>query len=247
MRGAMKSPAGHPAFLRLLRESEVCFLIPWHPEMEADEGEEFSGAPPALAMWQNERGPHVPVFCNMERAQEALERMHGDDGAPRWIIGSMNGADLLEILGQKRHALVLNPACETGEVYLNSQTVKNLAPGLALPKTEQARREALAYVGPADYPTDLVQALFTLMKSLPTVKTAWLFAGNDLTSTGKPVYVVCVHATGDVQRVTTDITLVCQAASPPTHDTGVAMLDEASAAANLKRFLPFYRAAGKPG
>ena len=143
MRGAMKSPAGHPAFLRLLRESEVCFLMPWHPELEADEGEEFSGAPPALAVWQNERGPHVPVFCTTERAQEALERMHPGDDAPRWIIGAMNGADLLGILSKRKHALVINPSCETGEVYLNSQIVRNLAPGLSLPKKGESRSSAV--------------------------------------------------------------------------------------------------------
>jgi SseB protein C-terminal domain/SseB protein N-terminal domain len=242
MRGAMKSPAGHPAFLRKLRESEICFLMPYHPELEADEGEEFSGPPPALAVWNGERGAHVPVFCSMERAQEALERMHPEDDRTRWIIGSMQGADLLAILGQKKQAMVLNPSCETGEVYLNATTVKNLAPGLILPKKGQSRRSAVSYVPPEDYPTDLVQALFTLMKTLPPVQAAWLFENTEIEEGEKPVYVICVHATGERQRVTTDVTLVAEAATPDTHSVGVALVNEQSAAANLKRFLPFYRA-----
>jgi hypothetical protein len=246
MRGAMKSPAGHPAFLRLLREAEICFLMPYHPELEADEGEEFTGPPPALAVWSNERGAHVPVFCSMERAQEALERMHPEGDATRWIIGSMNGADLLDILRRQKHALVLNPSCETGEVYLNALTVKNLAPGLSLPRKGSSRSSTVSYVPPEDYPTDLVQALFTLMKTLPAVQAAWLFLNEETGPEEKPVYVICVHATGDHQRVTTDVTLVGQAAAPPTHDTGVALVNDKAAAENTKRFLPFYRAAEPP-
>ena len=241
--GALRGPQGNPELFRQLRAAELAFLLPYHPEMEG-KAELKNGDAFPIVVWGNDRGQFVPVFTSMGRADEALETVKAGDR--KYSVAEMKGQWLFEVLcGMKRQA-VLNPACGTGEVYLNLKVVTMLADGSMFQPAEPPDREegTVQIVNPADYPTDLLQPIFQFLRGRPEAKAAWLFERPLPPGAKDRYFVFAVLVAGDAKVLKQDFNVVGSGTSQAPGGFGVMVLDpkDPTHAELVQKFQPFYAA-----
>jgi len=97
-----RGPEARPEFFRLLRESELSFLLPYHPEIEGEEMELKNGDPmPPFVVWQNKKGSFIPVFTSDARADAAVAKQTEERRFQKcpYSVGSMNG-EVLFVTGR---------------------------------------------------------------------------------------------------------------------------------------------------
>jgi hypothetical protein len=126
---ALRDQRAHREFFRQLRGAVLAFLIPYHPEA-VGEFELGNGSNVTFIVWHlNEEG-FIPVFTSAERAEQALfatgeiDHRHG--------LAEMRGEDLFRVLALQDVPVVINPACGTGEMFLDLRAVAKVADGSIL-------------------------------------------------------------------------------------------------------------------
>src|SRR2546421_3506651 len=90
-------PQIYPQLFRLLRESTLVFLIPYHPEVMGDMRLQNGDPMPQFVIWQSPaEGKRIPIFSSIERANEACKKT----GAPEshYALCEMLGQHLFEAL-----------------------------------------------------------------------------------------------------------------------------------------------------
>ena len=248
--GAMRGPQGYPELFRQLRESELTFLMPYHPEMEGvmelQNGDEFN-----LTFWKNGEEQVIPLFTSGERAQQALESI-GEKDRP-CCIAEMEGETLFRILQNYKTKVVINPALNPGGLHLDANAVRMLADGSILhPITgrEQAHGR-VKIMDPADYPTDFIQPLFEFLRQRKEVQAAWIFeTPPHEKETAECHYVFGLLAVDAEEQLEQDFVVVAQNARPKGVQFGVVMLDprDGPQAGIIAKCLPFYASPGfRPG
>ena len=239
----IRSQAAMPDFCRELIKGEVWFLMPRRPGEEDELIELKPGSPLPFVILGDAQGPVVPIFSSAARLDESLKnnRIPGRT----YTAGAMPAMQLLAILGQTELRAIINKSCATGEVTIPPETMRGLADGTALkphPADKQEER-TLQKLDPADYPTDVIQAAFELMRRHRTFRAAWVFgyAGGE----GKPGkgyhLVVLMDPPNDV--VFHDLSLVIRAVRRGVDDVQVGLLDgpdTASVAMTFRQAQPFY-------
>jgi len=250
--GAMRGPQGYPELFRQLLAADLTVLMPYHPEMdgmmEVGEGDQIT-----VTFWKNGEEQVIPVFTSGERAQQAL-RAIGQKGQP-WCLAEIGGDALFKILQSYRMKVVINPACSSGEMHLDINAVQKLADGSILQPGAGAQecQGTARPVDPADYPTDLLQALFEFLRVRPEVQAAWILeAEAELNRTGTQ-YIFALLAVDAGEQLEQDFIVVAQNVRNRDADYGVMLLDPrvATHAKIIARIPPFYaapgfRAAGAP-
>lgn len=80
---------------------------------------------------------------------------------------------------------MLNPACGTGEFYLDLAAVRLLADGSILKPIQPAGgppvNRRMTIVKPENYPTDFLQPLFQFLRGGPEALAGWLLPSINLT------------------------------------------------------------------
>lgn len=191
-----RSTAATPELYRRLGEGELSFLMPYHPEFEGG-FEVKNGMSMNFSQIHDRQGDVVPLFSSVERAQEALEKFHLPPKT--YALATMDAKVVLGILGKGGMRAVVNKGCETGEITIPPDLMRDVASGKvfepvhldsALPPTEATLR----IVDPADYPTDFIQPLFEILKKHRNFRAAWIFAypGEEKLSLKKRRYQVIV-------------------------------------------------------
>ena len=242
---ALRGPEGQPDLFRQLRDAELAFLMPYHPEMEGMV-EVGNGSTMTFCVWENPNGRFVPVFTSAERAEQALEATGMGDKP--FVVGEMKGEWLFAALAGQEEKVVLNPACGMGEILLDHNAVAKIADGSILKPIDDESESvsgAVKLVDPADYPTDFLQPLFQFLRTRPEVKAAWLFQQTDGPKE-RTVYVFGLWATGDTETARQDFSVVAKAAHPAETDFGVFIMDpaEPQMAEMMRRHQPFFAAPG---
>lgn len=90
----------------------------------------------------------------------------------------MPARQLLEVLGVMKMRAVLNKNCQTGEITLPADLLRDLASGAALEPLGTGEEMVLGKLGiilPEDYPTDLLQPLFEILRRHREFRAAWIF------------------------------------------------------------------------
>jgi hypothetical protein len=124
---------------------------------------------------QTSRGVAVAVFSSEARA---LEGMKKSKVKPRTVMPAvMTAKDVLGMLGKLNLTMAVNKGCATGDITLPPQSLLKLASGAAFQPVPDGPRENLTLdkVDPADYPTDLVQAMFEVFRQHHQFRVAWIF------------------------------------------------------------------------
>lgn len=222
---SVRGPEGNPELFRLLRESKLIFLLPYHPEMEGTFSLGNGDAVPKFSLWKSSDGIHIPIFTSKERANEAFKRMRSRD--KEYAIAEMKGQELFHLISCQPYAIVINPACKIAATYMDMNAVKKLADGSILkPVEDGATHEGTVnIVEPADYPTDFLQPLFRFLRERPQVKAAWLFRHFTPADPTRTYYVFALRVIGDAEKVKQDFAVVAHAACPEKTDYGVMIID----------------------
>jgi hypothetical protein len=165
------SKAALPDLCRELIKGELWFLIPFHPEVEGECIELKNGSPLPFAMLEDEKRSVVPLFFSETRLDEGLR--NGKVPSNKYSAAAIQA---LEIFGKADLRAVVNKSCATGDVMIPANLMRDLADGSALAPSPSLQQEHGTgnIVNPADYPTQLVQPAFELMRRHRNFRAAWI-------------------------------------------------------------------------
>lgn len=245
IRALSRSKAALPDLCRALGQGELFLLMEYHPELVDATIEIKNGLRFPFIQVQSVQGPTVPAYTSLERANEGLTRCH----APimKYVIGSMNARQTLEVIGKMDFTMTLNKGCSTGEVWLPANLLRDVADGSVfrpLP-SNGPRNMNLTLIPPADYPTDLVQAAYEVFRQHRNFRAAWIFTRDDQPAT----YFLIVLMEPRDQTQLHDLRLVVQSIGGREHSVLTEAVNEQSAehiAAMFKCGPPFYLAPDYP-
>ena len=172
-----RSQAAVPDLLRHLCAGKLWLLVPFHPEVANQNMQYLEGQPMPFLRIQTSEGVMVAVFSSEARALESRRKAKV---RPRtYMPAVMSAGDVLGMLGKLNLAMAVNKGCATGDISLPPQSLLKLASGAAFnppPLAGQgSERLRLDKIDPADYPTDLVQAMFEFCRQHGQFRAVWIF------------------------------------------------------------------------
>ena len=240
-----RSRAAMPDFCRELIKGELWFPMRRHPELEGEVLELKEGSPLPFVILADAQGAVVPIFSSEARVDEGLKK--GRAPARAYTAAAMPALQMLEILGKAELRAVINKSCATGELIIPPNLMRDLADGTALKPLAADKEEQRTFqkLDPADYPTDVVQAAFEVMRRHRNFRAAWVFgfaSGQREPGHGQS-YQLAVLMDPPDDVVFHDLNLVVHAARGKTDDLQLGLLDETDAAAIAMAFReaqPFY-------
>jgi len=243
-----RSKASLPELYRQLAAGELWFLLPYHPEIEGELLELKNGSPLPFASLTDQQGEAVPLFSSEARLEEGLEK--GRVPARTYLAGSMPAIQVLEILGKVGLRAVINKSCATGQVTIPPDLMRDLADGSALAPIPLGEREhgKLKILNPADYPTDLIQPVFELLRRHRNFRAAWIFGATDAKpqpASGRGYQLLLLMEPRDAV-IFHDLNMTVAAARPKTHEVRLGLLDEKDVnfiEQLFRKAPPFYTAA----
>jgi hypothetical protein len=245
-----RSDAATPDFYRELAEGELWFLVTYHPEVENAVIQLKNGSPLPFARVKEGDGQVVPLYSSEERLNEGLK--NGKVPPRTFSAASMPAKQALEIIGKVGLRAIVNKACSTGSIIIPPDLMRALADGTALKpramSTGETRQVTLTILNPADYPTNLIQPVFELVRRHKNFRAAWIFgppavAGKAID--GKTYYLLLLMDPRD-EVLFHDFNMVVQAASKGTCTVEMSLADEKDppyVASLFKQANPFYVAA----
>ena len=131
-----------------------------------------------------------------------------------YMPAEMTARDVLGMLGKLNLTMSVNIGCATGDISLPPHSLLRLASGAAFQSVPDGPKENLILdkVDPADYPTDLVQAMFEVFRLHHQFRAAWIFTrtlpGQPATAR-KPYYIMIFMQPRD-EAVFNDFSLVAK-------------------------------------
>lgn len=224
-----RSKSALPELMRQLGEGELWFLMPYHPEVEGEIIELKNGMALPFSQLEDDKGPIVPLFSSFERAREAMKKARLP--ARTFLTGSMPAKQVLEILGKTELRAELNKSCKTGGVILLPDMMRDIADGSALrPDAETAERVygKVHILDPADYPTNLLQPAFEILRQHRNFRAAWIFErgkGQPTPAGGRRFQILLLMEPRD-PVIFRDFNLVVNAARAREDELDLGYLDE---------------------
>ena len=188
-----RSQAALPDLLRHLCAGKLWLLVPFHPEVANQEMSYLEGQPMPFLRIQTSKGVMVAVFSSETRALEGMKKAKV---RPRtYMPAVMSAPDVLGMLAKLNLSMAVNKGCATGDISLPPQSLLKLASGVAFrpPPLNAGGSERLQLdkVDPADFPTDLVQAVFDYCRQHGQFRAVWVFTmAGQAASARKPYYLL---------------------------------------------------------
>jgi hypothetical protein len=175
---AHRSPSALPELCRQLCQGELFLLIPHHPEFGQDDQLELrNGMEVPFVIQPEGEGEVVLIFSSEERAQEGMRRGKVPPGTYR--IVSMSAIQALEVLGKVGLRALVNKCCAMPQLILPPELMRDIASGKVFQSSDVTSREmeeiTLRLLDPADYPTDLIQPVFEILRKHRQFRAAWIF------------------------------------------------------------------------
>lgn len=242
-----KSKSALPRFLRELGKGELWFLIPYHPEVIDQEMRIENGMMSPFVELVDATGPLVPVFSSYERAEEALRVAKVP--ANTYAAASMQAVLVLEVLSKMEIRGMLNQSCKTGQMILSPEMMRDVADGSAFQPEEcdgEIVTHRLHIIDPADYPTDLLQPVFEILRQHRNFRAAWVLENGtpDGGEVGGRHFQFVIQMEPRDAAIYHDFNLVMASAAHATGhqaDSGYVESDDEEYLASLWReVLPFY-------
>ena len=244
-----KSRAAMPEFMRQLGEGKLWFLVPYHPELEEIPIEITEGMDLPFAQLKDDKSEFVPMFSSFERAREGMKRARFPGRT--FSAGSMPAKQALALLAKLEYRAVLNfQCCTTQELGLSPALMSDVADGSALaPDTGPLvpQEASVKVLDPADYPTNLMQPTFELLRKHPNFRAAWIFERHEeepSAEAGHVYHFILLMAPRDMV-IFNDLKIVVQAALTVGDDARIVCVDEnetALLATLWQQAAPFYTA-----
>jgi len=188
---AAAEPATRPAFYRLLLESEVYVI--GHTDVPGDGNTTIpAGANLSIVNWEKKDGkPFIPFFSSLEALQRVLK------AEARFV--AMPARNLFETT--RGATLILNPALSHGKEFFPAEIDALLTTCVNHVATERVVQKATQVLlgQPANYPSEMVASLTSLLAKHPSIKAAYLCLMHDAESSSAPVLVVGFDGDGDMK------------------------------------------------
>jgi hypothetical protein len=211
---ASSDPAHRPRFYRDFTESQI-FVIN-HGEPLAGDGETTLEEGRSLRLQAVELNgkPYLPIFSSLPRLQVVLT------GPSSYV--ALNALQFLEIT--RGADLVLNPGSDFGKEFTAAEIESILDGSIGRPdESYVAQKDTQVLIGqPANYPTELVEALKRLFAARTDVKRAWLAHFHNPERDEKAHTLVALDAAGDWDEISAAVGIVVQ--STPLPDPPVDLL-----------------------
>lgn len=189
---AADDPTSRPEFYEALLGAEV-FVIGFTDTEGEGVATIPAGAKVSIVNWEKNDGtPIVPFFTSLETLQKALKE------EARYL--ALPARSFFEItLGSY---LILNPASPYGKEFLPNEVKALLDTGMNhAPQTRVVQKETKVLLGqPANYPSEMVSALTTLLAKHSAVNAAYLCLMHDASTSEKPTLVVGFEGEGDLSK-----------------------------------------------
>jgi len=188
---AAAEPASRPAFYRLLLESEV-YVIGHTDAPGVGNTAIPAGAKLSIVNWEKKDGkPFIPFFSSLEALQRVLK------AEARFV--AMPARNFFEItLGA---TLILNPSLSYGKEFFPAEIEALLTTGVNHVAKERVVQKATKVLlgQPANYPSEMMASLTSLLARHPSVKAAYMCLMHDAESSSAPVLVVGFDGDGDMK------------------------------------------------
>jgi len=232
---AADNPANRPEFYKALMASDVYVI-----GFTDSEGEEIRTIPTgdklSIVSWEKNDGtPIIPFFTSLEALQRALKEESKYVALPAKSFFEMT-------LGS---FLMLNPASSYGKEFFPDEIHALLETGVNhAPQTRVVQKETKVLLGqPANYPSEMVSALTSLLAKHSAVKAAYLCLMQDPSSSEKPSLVVGFDGDKDLAEAMKEAGSVAADTAPKGDAVDFVVLKKGESGVSnymLKSVKPFY-------
>lgn len=235
-------------FFRLLRESNVSFTVPYHPEIEGENKIQSDGKM-IITIWTLNGEEVIPIFTSLQRLDEAMAAT----GKPGQLYGAgeMIGQELLRGFcpPHNKFRVAINPLCACGTHFLDPARIQSIVDGSALhlPTPGELAMSGLVISLPdsSRQPARLREPLGKFFTTIPEVKAAWLFYEEEPKPPFEKVYVVGLAIVdGDAEEIRKEASLALAGLCPPNWGSRAIIMDPQDPDfAQIMRCPSFYRTA----
>jgi len=232
---AAVEPATRPEFYRLLLESEVYVI--GNTDVPGDGKTTIpAGAKLSVVNWEKKDGKSfIPFFSSIEALQSVLKT------EARFV--AMPARNFFEIT--RGATLILNPALSHGKEFFPTEIDAILATGVNHVATEHVIQKATKVLlgQPANYPSEMVSSLATLLAKHPSIKAAYLCLMHDPASMSAPALVVGFDGDGDIKTAMRDAGSVAADTAPKGQPVDFVKISRGEAGISdylIKSVKPFY-------
>jgi hypothetical protein len=233
-------------FFRLLRECNLTFTAPYHPEIEG-ENKIGSDGKMVITVWTVNGEQVIPIFTTPERLDEAMLQM-GKPGE-KYAAGQMAGRELFRAFCPPHNKLrvAINPGCSCGTHFLKPEQVQGILDGSALeiPTAGEMAMGGLVISLPDRQPAKLREPLTKFLAGIPEVKAAWLFYEEEPKSPSEQVYVLGLAIVGgEATEICREAALAIASVCPPEWGSRAIIMDPQDPGfSDIMRCQSFYRTA----
>ncbi|MBE7494607.1 MAG: SseB family protein [Verrucomicrobiaceae bacterium] len=245
MHKAAADPAQHGPLMRLLWQSEIHTLIPYHPEVMGTHQMQ-PGQQMTFIMASDKEGPFIPAFTSDAAAEYCLRK-----NAPRGAafgLAAMTGGLFLQLVNGMGHSIVFNSGMQQNLVLrpeaiaaLVKGDLRHARPGSGEEVCERSTR--LAGVDPSSLPESFREGVRRFCDRTPVPIAVYLFVTIDPAS-GQPdtrQWRIILRLRSQDNDFYNDFTLLAHKLLPPGAElaTGV-VTDDEHALAFLHKHAPLW-------
>ncbi len=215
----VKSKSALPRFLRELGTGELWFLTQFHPEIIGGTVVLENGMRSPFVELEDGEGPYVPLFSSFERLQESMRAFQAPEDSA--AAASMEALLVLDLLGKMELRAIINMGCKTRAIHLPPDMMRSVADGSALKPpapTGETISRVMKNVDPADYPTDLLQPVFEILRQHRNFRAAWIMEHKqpEGAATAARHFQFAIHMDPRDPAVTHELSLVLASAALAT-------------------------------
>ena len=214
-------------FFRLLRDCNVTFVLPYHPEMV---GEKIIGSDGkmTITIWRVDNENVIPIFTSPARLEEAMRSKAGP--GERYASGQMIGRELFRAFCAPHNAfrVAINPGCACGTHFLDLKRIQGIVDGseLEIPTPGELAMNGLCISLPQRQPESLKTPLTKFFDGIPEVKAAWLFYEEEPKAPFEKIFVLGLAlAGGEAEEIRREAELAIAAVCPPEWGSRVIIMD----------------------
>jgi hypothetical protein len=199
---AATDPAHRPQFYRDFVASQIFVINAGEPPGPDGETTLREGYSMRLQTVEMDGKTYLPIFSSLPRLQAALQ------GQARYV--ALNALEFLKIT--RGADLVLNPGADYGKVFTAAEVESILDGSIGRPQeTYVVPEETRVLIGqPANYPTELVEALKRLFAERKDVKRAWLAHFQDPARDAKAHSLVALEVAGEWDEIAAAVVIVAR-------------------------------------
>lgn len=244
-----RGPEAYPEFYECLREAELAYLMPYHPELEGEREIRHGSVITFSFLVTAEDGQHIPIFTSRERAQSALDSCRNE--RPPFCIAVAPAKVVLQMLAGQKDRAILNPYCGTPTFEIDPETARQIGDGSILKPDGERVKGKLQLMHADEYPTELLTVVHRYLRTQARVRAAWLFHRYPEETPDDRYYIFGLYLTGDedFQRIRGELSLVVSQAINDDLNFGISEMDpdtNPGMAGIIREFPPFYAAPDSP-